>query len=154
MKRNKFLATLMLAGVLAPILSSCSTSQEDALIIRVLNSEDYIYLNAPDDGYDEPDLIDQFAQYIEDDEDLFAKYGKVKVVYDTADTMENIYSEMQTGKTSYDLICASDYIVAKMARYGFLDVMTSTAMILYPVKLFATSCQRCLIASLLQNLYV
>ena len=120
MKRNKFLATLMLAGVLAPILSSCSTSQEDALIIRVLNSEDYIYLNAPDDGYDEPDLIDQFAQYIENDEELYAKYGKVKVVYDTADTMENIYSEMQTGKTSYDLICASDYIVAKMARYGLI----------------------------------
>ena len=122
MKRNKLLALAMLAGILSPALSACqSVGGSDELIIRVLNSEDYIYLHSPDDGYDEPDLIDQFAQYIEDDEDLFAKYGKVKVVYDTADTMENIYSEMQTGKTSYDLICASDYIVAKMARYGLIN---------------------------------
>lgn len=122
MKRNKLFILAMLAGVLSPVLSACqSVGGDDALIIRVLNSEDYIYLNSPDDGYDEPDLIDQFAQYIKDDEELFAKYGKVKVVYDTADTMENIYSEMQTGKTSYDLICASDYIVAKMARYGLIS---------------------------------
>lgn len=120
MKRNKTLALMLLMGVLAPSMSACS-SKEDVLMIRVLNSEDYIYLNDPENGYEEDDLIDQFAQYIEDDEELFAKYGKVKVVYDTADTMENIYSEMLTGKTSYDLICASDYIVAKMARYDLIS---------------------------------
>ena len=120
MKNKKIVALLLLSGLLAPALSACSSSNSDTLIIRVLNSEDYIYLNDPDNGYDEPDLIDQFAQYIADDETLSAKYGKVQVVYDTADTMENIYSEMLTGKTSYDLICASDYIVAKMARYDLI----------------------------------
>ena len=120
MKNKKIVALLLLSGLLVPALSACSSNSGDTLIIRVLNSEDYIYLNDPDNGYDEPDLIDQFAQYIADDETLSAKYGKVQVVYDTADTMENIYSEMLTGKTSYDLICASDYIVAKMARYDLI----------------------------------
>lgn len=120
MKNNKVFALLLLGGLLTPALSACSSSSSDTLIIRVLNSEDYIYLNDPDNGYDEPDLIDQFAEYIANDEDLSKKYGKVQVVYDTADTMENIYSEMLTGKTSYDLICASDYIVAKMARYDLI----------------------------------
>ena len=120
MKNKKIFALLMLCGLLTPALSACSSNESDTLIIRVLNSEDYIYLNDPDNGYDEPDLIDQFAEYIANDEDLAKKYGKVQVVYDTADTMENIYSEMLTGKTSYDLICASDYIVAKMARYDLI----------------------------------
>ena len=119
MKRSKFLALALLTATLAPALSSCSGS-EGALIIRVLNSEDYIYLHDPKNGYNEPDLVDQFANYIASDPELKAKYGKVKVVYNTADTMENIYSEMQTGKTSYDLICASDYIIAKMARFDLI----------------------------------
>ena len=119
MKRSKFLALALLTATLAPALSSCSGS-EGALIIRVLNSEDYIYLHDPKNGYNEPDLVDQFADYIASDPELKAKYGKVKVVYNTADTMENIYSEMQTGKTSYDLICASDYIIAKMARFDLI----------------------------------
>ena len=119
MKRNRFLALGLLTCALAPSLSACK-SGDSALIIRVLNSEDYIYLHDPKNGYDEADLTEQFEQYIADDPELSAKYGKVKVVYNTADTMENIYSEMQTGKTSYDLICASDYIVAKMARYDLI----------------------------------
>lgn len=120
MKNSKLFALFLLGGLLTPALSACSSNSSDVLIIRVLNSEDYIYLNDPDNGYDEPDLIDQFAEYIANDEELANKYGKVQVVYDTADTMENIYSEMLTGKTSYDLICASDYIVAKMARYDLI----------------------------------
>lgn len=125
MKKSKFLALALLTATLAPALSSCSAS-EGALIIRVLNSEDYIYLHDPKNGYDEPNLTDQFADYIESTPALKAKYGKVKVVYNTADTMENIYSEMQTGKTSYDLICASDYIIAKMARFDLIKKIDKT----------------------------
>ena len=122
MHKNKIIALGLISVALAPALSGCSSSSNNGkkTYLRVLNSEDYIYVHEPKEGYDEPDLIDQFAQYIEDDEELKAKYGEVEVIYDTADTMENIYSEMQTGKTSYDLICASDYIVAKMARYGLV----------------------------------
>lgn len=119
MKRSKFLALTLLTCALTPALSGCSGG-ENALIIRVLNSEDYIYLHDPEHGYDEDNLTDQFEEYIKNTPELKAKYGKVKVVYNTADTMENIYSEMQTGKTSYDLICASDYIVAKMARFDLI----------------------------------
>ena len=121
MAKNRILAVSLIALACAPVLSGCSSSSNSGTTyLRVLNSEDYIYVNDPKNGYDEPDLKDQFASYIEHNEELKAKYGKVEVIYDTADTMENIYSEMQTGKTSYDLICASDYIVAKMARYGLV----------------------------------
>ncbi|MCR5506117.1 MAG: hypothetical protein K6F07_03895, partial [Bacilli bacterium] len=121
MAKNKFFALALITAACSPALAGCSSSSSgEGIILRVLNSEDYIYVHDPKEGYDEPDLIQQFASYIKEDEELNKKYGKVTVVYDTADTMENIYSEMQTGKTSYDLICASDYIVAKMARYGLV----------------------------------
>ena len=122
MRKTKFLAIGLIALACSPILAGCSSSSggSGTTLLRVLNSEDYIYINDPKNGYTEDDLIKQFADYIKNDPELKAKYGKVQVVYDTADTMENIYSEMQTGKTSYDLICASDYIVAKMARYGLV----------------------------------
>jgi len=119
MKKKLFLYAA-LGAIILPSLSACGGDNKEVTYLRVLNSEDYIYLNDPDSGYDEPDLIHQFEDYIKEDESLSKKYGKVEVIYDTADTMENIYSEMQTGKSNYDLICASDYIVAKMVRYGLV----------------------------------
>ena len=122
MKTNKILALSLLVGILTPSMAACSNNNTSSgtTYLRVLNSEDYIYVYDPENGYTEKDLIEQFADYIAADPDLKEKYGRVEVVYDTADTMENIYSEMQTGKTNYDLICASDYIVAKMARYDLI----------------------------------
>ena len=123
MKINKVFALSLLVGILTPSMVACSSNSQSSgtTYLRVLNSEDYIYVYEPENGYTEKDLIEQFADYIAEDPELKAKYGRVEVIYDTADTMENIYSEMQTGKTNYDLICASDYIVAKMARYGLIS---------------------------------
>ena len=92
MKSNKIIAISLLAGILAPSMAACSSnsSSSGTTYLRVLNSEDYIYVHEPENGYDEDDLIDQFADYIASDPELSAKYGKVEVIYDTADTMEKV----------------------------------------------------------------
>ncbi len=119
MEKRKLFSYLAL-GLFALPLAACGGDNEQVTVLRVLNMEDYIYLNDPDSGYDEPDLVNQFEQYIADDEELSAKYGKVKVVYDTTDTPETLYSEMQTGKSLYDIMCPSDYMIQKLIASNML----------------------------------
>ena len=97
-------------------LTSCSgSSSEDSLTIRILNLEDYIYLNDPDSGYDEPDMTEQFASYYK------KEYGKdIQVIYETSDTNESIYNDLLTGRTKYDLVCTSDYMLQKFVREGLI----------------------------------
>ncbi|MEG0529135.1 MAG: extracellular solute-binding protein [Bacilli bacterium] len=75
--------------------------------LKILNAEDYIYeQGSPNDPIS---IVDQFvAEYK-------AKTGKdITIVYDTYDTNESMLTELKTGKTQYDLICASDYTLQKM----------------------------------------
>ena len=94
-------------------LTSCSTTNEFTL--RILNSEDYIYLADEDDPEDK-DLIDQFKDFVREN---YPEYGNINVVYDTSDTNETIYSEIQTGKSTYDLINVSEYMAQKIVSGGF-----------------------------------
>ena len=119
-KINKTLAVLGLGFVALPALAGCSSSSEGKTILRVLNMEDYIYVQDIDDGYEAEDLTTQFEQYIADTPELAAKYGEVEVIYDTTDTNETLYSEMQTGKALYDLICPSDYMIQKLVASDML----------------------------------
>lgn len=78
-------------------------------VLRLLNWEDYIYLNDPDNGYYEKDLTDQFVDYIQD------VYGvSISVEYSTTDTNETMLNELATGKAKFDLICPSDYGIQKL----------------------------------------
>lgn len=111
---RKFYKTLLLTPfmlVCASGLTSCNKS--NGLTLRILNSEDYIYLGE-DDG--EKDLVDQFVDYIEEN---YPEYHGVSIVYDTSDTNETIYSEIQTGKSNYDLINVSEYMAQKIVSGGF-----------------------------------
>ncbi len=111
---RKFYKTLLLTPfmlVCASGLTSCNKTT--GLTLRILNSEDYIYLGA-DDG--EKDLVDQFVDYIEEN---YPEYHGVSIVYDTSDTNETIYSEIQTGKSNYDLINVSEYMAQKIVSGGF-----------------------------------
>ena len=121
-KRLKWclLAPLILAA--SSGLTSCSDT-DGYLILRVINSEDYIYLNDPKDPESLPDLIDQFCSpdYNPEIGEFLAnhpQYKGVKVVYDTSDTNETLYSELQTGKTNYDLMNVSDYMAQKIVAGG------------------------------------
>ena len=120
MNKKKLLSLLMLTVFVSP-LAACSGDGGKSTTLRVLNMEDYIYVNDPDNGYDEDDLTDQFEQYIADDPVLSEKFGKVNVIYDTTDTNETLYSEMQTGKAHYDLICTSDYMIQKLVMYDLIE---------------------------------
>lgn len=103
----------------ALLLAACNGNQPHeggSQVLRVLNWEDYIYLNDPENGYDEKDLIDQFEDYILDTEGI-----EVDVVYDTFDTNETMLNSLQTGKSVYDLVCPSDYMIQKMIVNDMLE---------------------------------
>ena len=108
--------------ILAPVilgsasgLTSCSsTATSEKFTLKVINSEDYIFVDEDDPSND---LTEQFKRYVKQlvkDGELDAKYANVEVVYDTSDTNETLYSELQTGKSDYDLINVSEYMVQKI----------------------------------------
>ena len=94
-------------------LTGCSKTNEFTL--RILNSEDYIYLGDKNDPEDK-DLVDQFKDFVREN---YPEYGNINVVYDTSDTNETIYSEIQTGKSTYDLINVSEYMAQKIVSGSY-----------------------------------
>ena len=106
--------------VLSPILlgcasglSSCSKKNSDErYTLKIINSEDYIYL---DDEDPSQNMTERFKRYAK-----AHGYPNVDVVYDTSDTNETLYSELQTGKSDYDLINVSDYMAQKMVSEGLV----------------------------------
>ena len=122
MKKNiKLLALAPMILVSGSVLTSCGESA-DILYLRVINSEDYIYLQ--EDPADPVDLVVQFEQYVKTETDLLSRYPQykdIKVVYDTSDTNETLFSELQTGKSNYDLMNVSDYMAQKIVSGGMAD---------------------------------
>lgn len=116
-KKFKWLLFTPLVFSAAGGLTSC-TKSDNYLLLRVINSEDYIYLQEDDE---EPeDLVIQFeksdavAAFLEAKEADGKHYDGVRVIYDTSDTNETLYSELQTGKSNYDLMNVSDYMAQKI----------------------------------------
>ena len=130
--KNKLLAVFAPALLCAlPSLASCSQQGQDALVIKALNCEDYIgesgfefsYIDENDEeqtlSFD--DVLSGFEEYESE------KLGRpVKVIYDTYDTNETMLSSLKTGKTTYDLICASDYTIQKMMSMDMLQKIDRT----------------------------
>ena len=106
--------------------TSCSSKSSDssAHTIRILNLEDYIYINDPESGYEEDDLVDQFEEYANE---LFG-YDDVHVVYDTSDTNESEYNDLLTGRINYDLVCTSDYMLQKFVREDLVVPLDKDAL--------------------------
>lgn len=115
-KINKFvlLSTLVLGSSVS--LTGCKASSDYTL--RIINSEDYIYIQEEEGAA--PDMVDQFIDYVTGDESPYPKYRgkKITVVYDTSDTNETLYSELQTGKSNYDLMNVSEYMAQKIVSAG------------------------------------
>ncbi len=120
-KFNRSFALSALTLVCLPSLSSCGNNAKSGVVLHVLNCEDYIDAGAEAEGFsigdsEFSDVLTGFSDYIK------AKEGKdVSIVYDTFDTNETMYSSLKTGKTSYDLICPSDYMGQKMMKEGMLQ---------------------------------
>lgn len=100
-------------------LSGCGTANNDnKVVLRILNAADYIY---EAEELDEETLQTNYSQYLGEDDmmDQFVSYMEeqgidVTYVYDTFDTNETMYNELMTGKSSYDVIVTSDYMVQKL----------------------------------------
>lgn len=117
MKKNKILLGTTLFVMLFS-MTGCASPQGTgnkggSQTIRVLNWEDYIY---EQEDIEEPvDLIEQFMDSVRD------RYPNVNVIYQTSDTNETMFNELQTGKANYDLICPSDYMIQKMITLDLLS---------------------------------
>jgi spermidine/putrescine transport system substrate-binding protein len=127
LKYFSLITTFVIVSLLS--LSSCAgagSDTNDTVYLHVYNWADYIYQNDPEGGYTDPDMINQFEDYINTDEHkaLYGLKKNVKVVYDTFDTPETMYNELKLNKTSYDMMCPSDYMIQKLALN--LDGLTST----------------------------
>jgi spermidine/putrescine transport system substrate-binding protein len=102
---KKLFAVLLVIVMLTASLSvfiGC-TPREDTL--KILNWAEYI------DDEEDTSLLRAFEQYIADTQNG----RKVKVKYFTAETNEEMYAKIKNGKRDFDLICPSDYMIAKMA---------------------------------------
>ena len=79
-------------------------------ILRVYNWQDYINEGKDDDGVKIDDSVIELWE-----KDFERRTGrKVKVQYDTFETNETMLNTLRTGKTKYDLVCPSDYVIQKM----------------------------------------
>ena len=123
MKKNKLLMFLPISLASVFALSGCG-QEEETKVLRILNCEDYIYEYEEGDEeyavgkYDyQMDMVDQFIAYWADTHDG----EEIEVVYDTFDTNETMFNELQTGKTTYDVIVPSDYMVQKLLSNDMLE---------------------------------
>ena len=119
-KINKILLLSPIFLAMSSGLTSCGDSSIERVTLKIINSEDYIFIDEEDRSND---MVEQFKRYVVslvDEGELDEKYRHVDVVYDTSDTNETLYSELQTGKSDYDLINVSDYMAQKMVSEGLV----------------------------------
>ena len=112
----KKIISLFLFFILSIFLVGCS-KEEDVLTLRIYNWQDYI-----DEGVDEEgqpigtSVMEDWQKWYYD------TYGvEVEILYDTFETNEVMMNTLKTGKTTYDLICPSEYTIQKMIRLDMLD---------------------------------
>lgn len=109
MKRISF---ILLSLVLIFTLTSCDT-KEEVRTLRIYNWQDYIDDGTMEDGA--TSMLDDFAEY------YYETYGeKIEVVYDTFETNESMFNTLKTGKTTYDLVCPSEYMIMRMIKADML----------------------------------
>ncbi len=126
-KAEKSLMSWMLlvvvAGAVSMTCTGCGNADEDVLVLRVANCEEYI-----DEGnWDEPVELDNGLKLsgetgiVEDFEKWYAKnYGeKIKVEYSTYGTNEELYNQLTLGN-KFDIVCPSEYMVMKFMDEGKL----------------------------------
>lgn len=124
----RYLLLTAFAAFSVGMLTGCSSNAEEGVInLKVYNCEDYM---------DETSMIDPFWDHpVLDDEGnpisykgvlhafegyMAAQGKKVRIIYDCYDTNETMLSSLKTGKTTYDVICASDYAIQKMMMDGLV----------------------------------
>lgn len=95
--KKRMLSLLLCGAMCAGLLSGCGNASS-AEVLNVYNWGEYI----------DTDLIDRFEE----------ETG-IKVIYNTFDSNENLYSRIQT--TSYDVIIPSDYAISRFINEDMLQ---------------------------------
>ena len=111
MANKKLIFGALIAAPLMLSVSGCSSSNSNHTI-RVLNLDDYIYVQDLKNGYDKEDLVKQFEKHCVE----ALGWNDVHVIYDCSDTNESEYNDLLTGRIKYDLVCTSDYMLQKFVR--------------------------------------
>jgi len=104
----KRFSSIILCLIICFSFVPASLAEEE--VLRVYNWQDYINEGKDDDGAKIAESVTELWE-----KDYFERTGKrVRVQYDTFETNETMLNTLRTGKTSYDLVCPSDYIIQKM----------------------------------------
>ena len=125
MRKLRKLLFLLPLGVAVTSLAGCK-NETNVRVLRVLNCEDYIYEYEEGDE-EELDLVKKGKDVM----DMFVDEWKKKTgetieyVYDTFDTNETMFNELQTGKTTYDVIVPSDYMIQKLIANKMLHKISN-----------------------------
>ena len=96
----KKIISLLLVLAMALSLSACGEKTESKGSVNVANWGDYI----------EEDVLEQFQ-----------KDTGIKVNYTTYSDNESLYSTLKNGSTDYDVICPSDYMIARLIQEDMLQ---------------------------------
>ena len=100
---------IILSALIACAALPCG-AEEKTEVLRVYNWQDYINEGKDDDGAAVGESVMEMWE-----KDYEKRTGrKVRVQYDTFETNETMINTLKTGKTTYDLVCPSDYIIQKM----------------------------------------
>ncbi len=113
MNELKKIIAALLAVVFAALPLNCAFAAGDDDIESLRGTKLYVY---------------NWGEYISDGEDgamdvnkeFEKKYG-IKVVYDTYDNNEVMYSKLKSGGVSYDVVIPSDYMIERMITEGMLE---------------------------------
>ncbi|MBQ8764522.1 MAG: extracellular solute-binding protein [Clostridia bacterium] len=104
----KKFSALILCLILCFSYAPLSFAEET--VLKVYNWQDYIDEGKDDDGAKISDSVMELWE-----KDYLSRTGKkVRVQYDTFETNETMLNTLRTGRSDYDLVCPSDYIIQKM----------------------------------------
>jgi len=113
---KKIIAMLLCGALSVAALTGCGASENtesdahngDEATVKVGdNGEVYVY---------------NWGEYIDPETiTMFEEETGIKVIYDEYDTNETMYPKVQVGSSVYDVICPSDYMVAKMMENDLLQ---------------------------------
>ncbi len=105
------LLTVLLALVVAGLLSACSHGSDSVTTLYVYNWGEYI----SDGSEGSLDVNEAFEEW------YYETYGeRVRVTYSTYSSNEDMYAKLTAGAVNYDVIIPSDYMIERLIKEKWL----------------------------------